>query len=295
MANHSCFSATINVQLEDKLRADLITQGFEFSTPPYTLFSAKKKGVSCTLYKSGKLTVQGKEMDSFIEFYLEPEILKEFTFSHPIAHVDLQPRMGLDEAGKGDFFGPLCIAALYADGAGIQQLVQWGIKDSKTLSDATILKMAQKIRASFSYTVIRLFPLKYNELYSKFKNLNRLMAWAHMAALGELSQKTGCKQAILDQFADKAVVEKQLTQKKLDVHLEQRTKGESDVVVAGASILARAAFVEGLEKMKEEQGMEFPKGASEAVKVAARTYIEKHGKEALGTVAKLHFKTTTQL
>jgi ribonuclease HIII len=203
--------------------------------------------------------------------------------------------MGLDEAGKGDYFGPLCIAALYADATGIGQLVEWGIKDSKTLGDATILKMAKKIRASFSYTVIRLFPLKYNELYSKFKNLNRLMAWAHMAALGELSQKSGCKQAILDQFADKAVVEKQLAQKKLDVHLEQRTKGESDVVVAGASILARAAFVEGLEKMKEEHGMEFPKGASNAVKVAARTYIEKHGKQALGNVAKLHFKTTFEL
>jgi ribonuclease HIII len=295
MAKTSCFSATIDLKLTEKLRADLTAQEFEFSKPPYTLFSAKKKGLSCTLYESGKLTVQGKEKDPFIEFYLEPEILQEFKFTHPVAHADLKPRIGMDEAGKGDFFGPLCIGALYADEAGIKQLIEWGIQDSKNLSDATVLKMAKKIRAAFSYTVIRLFPLKYNELYARFKNLNRLMAWAHTAALSELSQKTGCKEAILDQFADKSLVESQVAQKKLDVHLEQRTKGESDVVVAGASILARAAFLEGLEKMREEHGMEFPKGASNAVKVAARAYVEKQGKSALGNVAKTHFKTANEL
>lgn len=295
MAKISCFSATIDLKLEEKLRADLAAQEFEFSKPPYTLFSAKKKGISCTLYESGKLTVQGKEMEPFIEFYLEPEILQEFKFTHPVAHADLKPRIGMDEAGKGDFFGPLCIGALYADEAGIKQLIEWGVQDSKNLSDATVLKMAKKIRADFSYTVIRLFPLKYNELYGKFKNLNRLMAWAHTAALSELSQKTGCKEAILDQFADKSLVDSQVAQKKLDIHLEQRTKGESDVVVAGASILARAAFLEGLEKMQEEHGMEFPKGASNAVKVAARAYVAKQGKSALGNVAKTHFKTANEL
>jgi ribonuclease HIII len=295
MTKTSCFSATIDLTLESKLRADLAEQGFEFTKPPYTVFSAQKKGVSCTLYTSGKLTVQGKEMGPFIEFYLEPEILKKFDFSHPLANTDLQPRIGMDEAGKGDFFGPLCIGALYADEAGIKTLIEWGIKDSKTLSDATVLKLAKKIRATFSYTVIRFFPLKYNELYAKFKNLNRLMAWIHTTALAELSQKTGCKKAILDQFADASLVDRQVTQKKLDVQLEQRTKGESDVVVAGASILARAAFLEGLQKMAEEYEMEFPKGASNAVKLSARKYIEKYGETALGNVAKMHFKTAKEL
>lgn len=295
MTKPSCFSTTIDVTLEAKLRADLTAQGFEFTTPPYTCFSAKKKGVSCTLYNSGKLTVQGKEMGPFIEFYLEPEILQGFKYTHPVAHADLEPRIGMDEAGKGDFFGPLCIAAVYANGENIAELIEWGIQDSKTLSDSTILKMAKKIRAKMVYTVIRLFPLKYNELYGKFKNLNRLMAWAHVAALSELSQKTGCKKAILDQFADKEVVNRVVAQKKLDVDLQQRVKGEADVVVAAASILARAAFVEGMEKMKEEHGIEFPKGASSAVKAAAKKFVEAHGKGALVNVAKIHFKTTQEL
>jgi ribonuclease HIII len=291
----ACFSAVIDLKLAGKLKEDLVSQGFELSKPPYTIFSAKKKGVSCSLYESGKITVQGKEMTPFIEFYLEPEILKEFKFTNPEVGLDLTPHIGLDEAGKGDFFGPLCIAGLYADANGIKKLVEWGVRDSKKFKDDNILKLAKKIRAEFAYTTIRLFPLKYNELYGKFKNLNRLMAWTHTAALGDLCQKTGCKEAILDQFADKSLVDKQVQQKKLDVHLVQRVRGEEDIVVAGASILARAAFLEGMEKLSEEYEMKIPKGASAAVKDAARKLIAKFGVDVLPKVAKTHFKTAQEV
>jgi ribonuclease HIII len=295
MTKRACFSTTIDLKLADKLKEDLVAQGFTLDKPPYTLFSAKKKGISCTLYESGKLTVQGKEMDPFIEFYLEPEILKEFRFSHPVATANLTPHIGMDEAGKGDYFGPLCIAALYADEEGIKKLIEWGVRDSKRFSDDSLLKLAKKIRPAFAYTVIRLFPLKYNELHAKFKNLNRLLGWAHVAALGDVCHKTGCKEAILDQFADKQIVDRQIQQKKIDVHLVQRVRGEEDLVVAGASILARAAFLEGMKQLGEEYQMEFPKGASQAVKEAARTFLAKFGREALPKVAKVHFKTTLEI
>ncbi|HEX2583266.1 MAG TPA: ribonuclease HIII [Chlamydiales bacterium] len=291
----NCFTATIDLKLADKLKEDLTAQEFEFSQPPYTIFSAKKKGVSCTLYESGKITVQGKEMEPFIEFYLEPEILKEFRFSHGESLLNLTPRMGMDEAGKGDFFGPLCVAALYADGAGIKQLLEWGVRDSKRFSDETILKLAGKIRPAYAYTVIRLFPAKYNELYLKFKNLNRLLGWAHIAALADLSQKTGCKEAILDQFADPSVVARQLAQKKLAVNLLQKVRGEEDLVVAAASILARAAFLDGIKQLSEEYGIALPKGANGSVKPIAKALIAKLGPEVLPKVAKIHFKTANEL
>lgn len=292
MAKINCFTATIDLSLKDKLEADLLSQGFTFAKPPYTLFSAKKEGVSCTLYESGKLTVQGKEMGQFLEFYLEPEILKEFRFSHPEAHLKLTPRIGMDEAGKGDFFGPLCVAALYADEEGIKELSKLGVRDSKSFSDSAILKLAKELRNHYAHTIIRLFPQKYNELYAKFKNLNRLLGWAHVAALGDLSQKTGCTDAILDQFANKSVVESFLKQKKLNVHLEQRVRGEEDLVVAAASILARAAFLDGMSKLSEEYGMTIPKGASSAVKEAAIKLVDQFGKDVLPKVSKTHFKTT---
>jgi ribonuclease HIII len=295
MSKPACFTASVDVSIAPKMEADLIAQGFEISRPPYTLFSARKKGVSCTLYASGKLTVQGKEMGEFIEFYIEPEVLGAFSFSHPAAEIDKTPRIGMDEAGKGDFFGPLCVAAVFADSAQIEQLIDWKVRDSKQLSDGAICKLAAKIRSQLPYTVIRLFPLKYNELYGKFKNLNRLLGWAHAAALGELSQKTGCKRAILDQFAHPSLVERMLKQKKIEVELTQKTQGESDPVVAAASIVARAAFVEGMEKLSQEAEIELPKGANHRVIGAARELISRFGQEALPRFVKTHFKTAKEL
>lgn len=142
----SCFVATIDLALADKLREDLIDQGFEMSRPQYTLFSAQKKGISCTLFTSGKLTVQGKEMGDFITFYLEPNILQSVVFSYPEATVDMTARIGIDEAGKGDFFGPLCIAGVQADEAKIKELIAIGARDSKGIADTVIRKLSVKIK-----------------------------------------------------------------------------------------------------------------------------------------------------
>lgn len=287
----SCFTVVISLDLAAKLEGDLLQQGFEIAKPPYTLFSAKKKGVSCTLYESGKLTVQGKEMGPFIEFYLEPEILGNFNFFHPEANLDLTPRIGMDEAGKGDFFGPLCIAALFANAEGIKHLSKMGVRDSKRLGDDAIVKMASEIRQNYMFSIIRLFPKTYNNLYLKFKNLNRLLAWAHTTALSEVVHKTNCRKAILDQFAFPDLMEKMVQQKKIDVELEQRTKGENDIVVAGASILARAAFVEGIENLEKEYQVTLPKGASAKVIVFGKKIVDQFGADFLGNVAKTHFKT----
>src|SRR5262249_1666994 len=156
------------------------------SQPAHTLFQGKKKGVSCTLYTSGKLTVQGKEMQAFIEFYLEPEILKTFTFGYEELEWDLTPRIGIDESGKGDFFGPMCIAVVYGANEQVKRLGELGVKDSKKLSDTTIVKLAQKIRAEFTYHIVRIGPEKYNELYEKFGNLNLLLGWGHATVIEEL-------------------------------------------------------------------------------------------------------------
>ena len=284
------FSKKIDLALASRLEKDLREQGFEFTQPPHTIFCAKKPGVSCTLYSSGSLVVQGKESAEFIEFYLEPEVAPETLTASP-----LEPHIGMDEAGKGDFFGPLCVAAVYADPTGLRALADWKVRDSKALSDSTVRGMAQKIRALLPYTVIRLFPKKYNELYTKFRNLNRLLGWAHVAALEHLVKKTGCSRAILDQFATPGLVQRELQRKNLAVHLEQRVHGEADPVVAAASILARAAFLEGIDQLSEEMGLTLPKGAGSAIPVMGHKLVAKFGADVLERVAKLHFKTTREI
>lgn len=287
----SCFVAIIDLKLAEKLQTDLHAQGFLFSKPDHTIFSAKKKGVSCTLYPSGKLTVQGKEKEEFISFYLEPEILQSLEYTYPETGVDMSDRIGIDEAGKGDFFGPLCIAGVQAGPDTIKKFLQIGVKDSKRLSDSTIFKLATQIKEIAPFYVVPISPAKYNQLYDSFKNLNKLLAWGHATAIEQLVKRTGCQKVIIDQFGAESLVTSAVKKKGLTIDLHQKHHGEADPVVAAASILARASFLDGLEKLGQSISAVLPKGASTQVVKTGKTLVAKQGKEILSQVAKLHFKT----
>jgi len=289
------FITKISLDLASKMKEDLTNQGFKLAQPAYTVFQAKKSGVSCTLYESGKLMVQGKDKDNFITYYLEPEILGNLSYSYPETTLDIHPHIGVDEAGKGDVFGPLCVAALYADSDQISALIKMGIRDSKRLTDGAIIKMAGKIKKDFAYSLVQIFPKRYNELYERFKNLNTLLGWGHATAIEEVFKKTDCKEVLIDQFASEHVVESALERKNLSVQLSQRHRGEEDIVVAGASILARAAFVQGIEKLSQDYQIPLPKGASSKVIQAGKKFVSTHGEESLKDVCKLHFKTIDQI
>ncbi len=291
----ACFVTQIDLSLKDKLTSDLQTQGFILSSAPYAFFSAKKAGLSCNLYHSGKLTVQGKGKDEFISFYLEPEILQNLSYTHPASLHDSSARIGLDEAGKGDFFGPLCVAGIFIPEGNIELLIKLGVKDSKLLKDDTILEISRSLKRTFPHKVLRLFPETYNRLYPKFNNLNRMLGWAHATILEELSKNTGCKKAILDQFAMPELMNSIVKSKKMDVDLTQRVHGEEDPVVAAASILARAAFVEGIKELGDEVGLLLPKGASAIVVKAAKQALASKGMPIFDKIAKTHFKTFKDL
>jgi len=291
MSSPNSYVTTLNLQLSDKLLQGLKNQDFEITIPPYTCFSGKKKGLSCTLYSSGKLVVQGKECSQFIEFFLEPEILKTFSYSHPLGDIDVTPRIGIDESGKGDFFGPLCIAGVYVKEDQFASLQAIGVKDSKMITDSNIHKIAKEIKKHCLYHIVRINPLKYNQIYEDFKNLNLLLAWGHATTIEQLVEQSGCRKVIIDQFANETVVEQALKRKKLTINLTQRHRAEEDIVVAAASILARHAFLEGLAQLGEEIGMTLPKGASQAVKTAGVTIVRKWGEARLLGVCKKHFKT----
>jgi ribonuclease HIII len=282
-----------------RLRHDLEEQNFQFTSPPHTVFQAKKPGLCCTLYISLKLTVQGKAMREFIEFYLEPEFLKSLVYTAKkellLSSTDTRARIGVDEAGKGDYFGPLCVAGVMADAESIPYLIELGVKDSKKISDEAAFKIAKKIVAKVPNYIIRLRPEKYNELYSQFKNLNSLLAWCHATVIDSLSKQTKAPLAIIDQFAHESVVKRALSKKNNGITLEQRVRGEEDIVVAAASIVARWGFLEGLAQTGEPFQISLPKGAGKIVKEAAKKFIKDHGKEALKFVAKIHFKTTHEL
>lgn len=269
------------------LLAYLKEHDFEITKPAHTFFAGKKPGLSVTLFESGKCVVQGKNSPEFIEFFLEPEILGTFEETHKKSLADFTPRIGVDESGKGDFFGPLVIAGVYADNETIGKLIDFGVKDSKALSDNTIQILAQKIKKVAPHQIVLINPQKYNEIYANFKNLNALLAWGHATVIENLSQRSQCLTVIIDQFADERVVIQALKRKKVELQLTQRHRGEEDPVVAAASILARDAFVNRLKTLSDEAGIILPKGASAAVVAAGR----KLDQARLPYFAKLHFKT----
>jgi len=203
--------------------------------------------------------------------------------------------IGLDESGKGDYFGPLVVAGVQVDPELSARLTAWGVKDSKRLSDNRILALEPMIREICPHSVVAIGPERYNELYEKMRNLNKLLAWAHARTLENLLADGECPRAIADQFGDERFIKNALLEKGRRIVLEQRPRAEDDPAVAAASILARAEFLKRLKRLSDEQQMDLPKGASDRVRAAAVKLVREKSPEALKKVAKWHFKTTRQV
>lgn len=277
-------------------------EGWEFEPKPYTLYYGRKGKVNVAVYKKGpKIVVQGKGTGDFVTFRLEPEILGEAKLGYedvldPEAYA---PHFGIDESGKGDFFGPLVIAGVYVDGDIARSLKKAGIQDSKKIgSDARIRSLAEVIRNTpgVGVSVVAIPPAKYNNLYEKIGNLNRLLAWGHARTIENLlEQRPECPRALSDQFANPALIQKALMEKGRGIQLDQRTKAESDPAVAAASILARERFIDWLDRAGRDHGIKLHRGVSAQVKAAARELTAKHGPAILRELAKTHFKTAQEL
>jgi len=296
------FTFKITTVQAEKLRGILEEKSFTFREVPYTLYGAQKQKLTINAYTSGKLLVQGKGAKEFVEFTIEPEIVGEAKVGYDEVHNPemFQPHLGIDESGKGDFFGPLVIAGVYVDGDLPRQLLDLGVKDSKQItSDQKALDMSDAIKELITldrFNVITLVPEKYNDLYVKFANLNRLLAWGHASVIENLLIRwPNCPRALSDKFAHESLIQRALKEHGKKILLQQRTKAESDIAVAAASILARAAFLTRLKYLGEKIGIPLPKGASAQVKAAAREIVKKHGPEALKSVSKFHFKTYAEV
>ena len=204
--------------------------------------------------------------------------------------------IGIDEAGKGDYFGPLVVAAARVELEQLPLLRQLGVGDSKTLSDKKAHAIADELKHFVPHHVLRLMPPKYNELYARIGNLNHLLAWAHATVAENLLEQEVTAELILsDQFSKVNLVQSRLKARGRALTHIQRTKAEDDPAVACASIFARSAFLRGLEQLGREVGIPLAKGAGPPVIAAGRAFVQARGAEALGQVAKLHFKTTQSL
>jgi ribonuclease HIII len=285
-----------------KLRALLGELGFEFEPKPYTIFFAQKNKLSVAVYEKGpKILLQGKGIEEFVQFELEPKILGEAKLGYEEVHMPemFEPHFGVDESGKGDFFGPLVIAGVYVDGAIARKFLDAGVQDSKRIgSDARIRALVKTIRETpgAAMDVVSIGPERYNVLYQKFGNLNKLLGWGHARVIENLlAKKPDCGRSLSDQFADARVIQQSLLQHGRKIEIQQRTKAESDIAVAAASILAREAFINWLERRGKLLGIRLGRGVSAEVKETAAKLVEAKGPGILREIAKVHFRTAHEI
>ena len=278
----------------DKLGSALSGRGWAAREVPYARHAFDGDGVRVVAYESGKLVVQGGKTEDFVSNILEPEITGEFLLGYEEVNNPewFEPHAGLDESGKGDLFGPVVSACVVADGDMVRKWMESGIRDSKTITDGAIMKMAKLIKETEGVVVKTVFTgmLKYNELYGKFgQNLNKLLAWLHGRSLLEALEVRKPKWGLLDQFSKQPLVQQYVKDDSFD--LQMRTKAEDDPVVAAASIIARATWLEQMKKLEDLAGRSLPKGSGSQAKQVATELFKQIGEQKMAQYCKLHFKT----
>ena len=299
-------TAKLSPEKAEALRGILAKRDFEPAEVPHAVFSYKRPSLKVTWYNSGKLLVQGKGTKEFVEFTLEPEVLGEAAFGEMLNAEPEQfdPRIGVDESGKGDFFGPLVVAGVYINDSIARALDKMGVKDSKAItSDKKISKLAEGIRniSGCVHSVVPIGNASYNRLHQQMRNVNKILAWGHARVIENLlgqrdRMNPAPVRAISDQFSrSKSTIQSALMEEGRQLELVQMHKAESDLAVAAASILARDVFVQRIKELSNEFDLELPKGASAKVDQVGVEFLSKHGINKLGQAAKLHFRTTQKI
>jgi ribonuclease HIII len=298
MPDRTSYTFALKADEQDRLRVALAAGNYEPVQVPYSLLAARNSACSVTLYTSGKCVVQGKGAADFVRFVLEPTVLlrAELDYKRELDPEHTRARIGVDESGKGDFFGPLVIAAAYADESLIAPMEELNVRDSKRItSDTVAMEMGEKLRRLLGkrWSVVAIGPEAYNRLYRSMRSVNAILAWGHARAIENvLAVQPDCPLAISDQFGSEKDVRNALMKRGRKIELIQRHRAESDLAVAAASIIAREGFLRALLQMKQTFNMGLPKGASEAVKTAAAELVRREGPAVLLRTAKCHFRTT---
>lgn len=244
----------------------------------------------------GVIIVKGAQAEAFklkYRTWLEPK-------APPAAETEVVPsreRIGIDESGKGDLFGPLVIAGVRVTQETEPLLARGGVRDSKELADSTIAELGKLIREHCAFEILVLLPPEYNAAYQTHgRNLNQLLAWGHAQVIRNLSERTGSRRAISDQFGDERLLIQALERAECSIALEQRPRAENDIAVAAASILARDEFVSAIKDYSRKAGVTIPLGASPAqVKEIGKLIYRRWGERGLERIAKMHFKTIQEI
>jgi ribonuclease HIII len=209
--------------------------------------------------------------------------------------LDSTSRLGIDEAGKGDYFGPLVVAGVRIVGSEqAKSLWEIGVRDSKEISVPGVRRISDRIQEVVgreNVRVVSLSPREYEARRGVAGNVNRLLGELDAAIIGELANEV--EVVVVDEFA-RSARDHLRPFVPGGVRLEVRPRAEDDAAVAAASIVARARQLEGIEHLSGRVGFRLPLGATHVVD-AGRRVVDESGEDGLAEVAKIHFATTRRV
>ena len=278
------------------------------NTPQGAIFRARTDSAVITAYKSGKVLFQGSHAEeeaskwetnaSSANTFKQVNANKKTSYSPPPSLFTAN-HIGSDESGTGDFFGPVTTAAVYVTSEQIPILKQLGIQDSKAINDQVVQSLAKEIATmEIPYSLMILHNEKYNDLQAKGWSQGKMKAMLHHSTIQRLTEKLGNTPydgILIDQFCQVPVYMNYLKseQKTVMDNTYFMTKAEHySIAVAAGSVIARASFLQEMERLSNIIGYKLIKGASSQVDRLIAKIIEEKGKPALNEIAKLHFKNT---
>ena len=285
---------TITLKLKLVQEEQLFKTFSEFQTTPpqYAKWQLKPENCVITCYTSGKTVFQGKDANVYATAFMQgqDEIPNAATTNQ-------YPQAGSDEVGTGDYFGPVCVCASYVTQDNIDFLIKLGVRDSKQMSDADMLKIGPLLMERIPHSLLIVLPQKYNRVHES-NNLNAIKAKLHNQAYINLAKKIELPSfKIIDQFTPETSYYRYLKNEPQiirGIHFE--TKAEDKYLsVAVGSIISRYGFLKTWEEMEKKYNMTLPKGSGDKVDIVAQAFVERYGFERLGEIAKLHFKNTEKI
>lgn len=285
---------TITLKLKSIQEEQLFKTFSEFQTTPpqYAKWQLKPENCVITCYTSGKTVFQGKDANVYAAAFMQGQDEIPNT-----ATTNQYPQAGSDEVGTGDYFGPVCVCASYVTQDNVDFLIKLGVRDSKQMSDADMLKIGPLLMERIPHSLLIVPPQKYNRVHES-NNLNAIKAKLHNQAYINLAKKIELPSfKIIDQFTPETSYYRYLQNEPQiirGIHFE--TKAEDKYLsVAVGSIISRYGFLKTWEEMEKKYNMTLPKGSGDKVDIVAQAFVERYGFERLGEIAKLHFKNTEKI
>ena len=285
---------TITLKLKLVQEEQLFKTFSEFQTTPpqYAKWQLKPENCVITCYTSGKTVFQGKDANVYAAAFMQGQDEIPNT-----ATTNQYPQAGSDEVGTGDYFGPVCVCASYVTHDDVDFLIKLGVRDSKQMSDADMLKIGPLLMERIPRSLLIVLPQKYNRVHES-NNLNAIKAKLHNQAYINLAKKIELPSfKIIDQFTPETSYYRYLKNEPQIIHgIHFETKAEDKYLsVAVGSIISRYGFLKTWEEMEKKYNMTLPKGSGDKVDIVAQAFVERYGLERLGEIAKLHFKNTEKI